>query len=58
MCVWGGTFYVSVGKDVPPKGVQFSESVLDNGNSIVQILGRGSNMPVWKGPLPVWRGIV
>ena len=44
---WGaGTYYVSVSMDVPPKGVQFSESVWDGVYSILQILGRGSNIPV------------
>ena len=55
---WGGggggggggkdTYYVSVGRDVHqlPKRVQFSESVWAQGYSIVQILGRGSNIPV------------
>ena len=40
-----------MGRDVPPKGAPFSESVWDGGifNLIVQILGSGSNIPVWKG---------
>ena len=27
----GGTYYVSAGRDVPPTGIQFSESVWDGG---------------------------
>ena len=27
----GATYYVSVGRDVPPKGVQFPESAWDRG---------------------------
>ena len=27
----GVTYYISVGRDVPPKGIQFSESVWDGG---------------------------
>ena len=49
----GGTYFVSMGKDVPSKGVQFSESVWDRLYSIVQILGMGSNIPVWT----VWKGV-
>ena len=33
--------YVSVGRDVPPKGVQLLESDWEGVYSIVQILGRG-----------------
>ena len=44
------TYFVSVGRDVPPKGVQFSESVWDGGIfHCTKFLGRGSNIPVWKG---------
>ena len=47
---WGqGTHFLSMGRDVPTKGVLFSESVWNGERgwcSIVQSLGRDSDIPV------------
>ena len=58
-----GTYFVSVGRDVHQKGSNFqsqSGTGVFGVFSIVQILGRGSNMPVWigKGSLLVWKEVV
>ena len=54
----GGTDYVSEARDVPTKGSNFQSLSGTGIYSIVQILGRGSNIPVWKGVPAFWKGVV
>ena len=44
--------YISVGRDVPIKRFLFSESFLNG------VVGRNSNIPVWKGQCLPGKGIV
>ena len=45
----GGNSQCNCGRDVPPKGNQFSEFVWDGGIFHCTNSGKGSNIPVWKG---------
>ena len=40
-CIAAGTYCLSVGRDVPPKGVQLSESVWDGGIFYYANSGKG-----------------
>ena len=45
----GRHLLLSLGRDMPPKRVEFLWSVYDRGIfHNIQIQGRGSNVPVWK----------
>ena len=60
MCEWGEgggavTHYISMGRDVPTKGVLFQILFGMGVHVIVKNLGRDSCITVWKG-VHVWKG--
>ena len=55
----GGTYYVRVARDVPPKGVQFSESVWDGGIFYCPNSGKGLKYTCLKrGPCLPGKGLL